>query len=194
MGDSGTRHDIAAVFDEHMDAEFAQHDADATMDTMTASPFLTHVAVVTGAHGQRDALHDFYRDHFVTRWPADTSVERISRTVADDMVIDEIIVSFTHDVVMDSMLPGVAPTGRRVEAPHVVVVGFAEGKVAFERIYWDQASVLVQLGLLDPAELPVVGAEQADASATRPARTTRSSSAARATARDRAHAAVASRE
>jgi carboxymethylenebutenolidase len=62
---------------------------------------------------------------------------------------------------MDAMLPGVAPTGRRVELPHVAVVGFEDGKVAFERIYWDQASLLVQIGLLDPANLPVVGAEQA---------------------------------
>ena len=156
-----TGHDLAAVFDEHMEAEFERHDAAATMDTMTATPHLTHVPVLTGAYG-REALHDFYRDHFVTKWPADTSVERISRTVASDTVIDEIIVTFTHDIVMDGMLPGVAPTGRVAQVPHVVVVGFEDGKVAYERIYWDQASVLVQLGLLDRTGLPVVGAEQAD--------------------------------
>ena len=59
------------------------------------------------------------------------------------------------------MLPGVAPTGKRVEAAFVVVVGVADGKVTHEHIYWDQASVLVQLGLLDPTGLPVSGAEQA---------------------------------
>jgi carboxymethylenebutenolidase len=162
MNEDALHQDLAAVFDAHMAAEFERHDADATMETMSTSPSLTHVPVVTGARGRAE-LHDFYRDHFVTKWPADTSVERVSRTVGDDMVIDELIVSFTHDVVMDAMLPGVQPTGRRVEVPHVVVVGFEDGKVAFERIYWDQASVLVQLGLLERAGLPVTGAEQAAA-------------------------------
>ena len=60
------------------------------------------------------------------------------------------------------MLPGVAPTGRKVLIPTVVVMGFESGKVAYEHIYWDQASVLVQVGLLDPAALPVAGAEQAE--------------------------------
>jgi carboxymethylenebutenolidase len=162
MSDDAPRPDLAAVFDAHMAAEFERHDAAATMQTMSATPSLTHIPVVTGGYG-REALHDFYRDHFVTKWPADTAVERVSRTVGDNMVIDELIVTFTHDVVMDAMVPGIAPTGRRVEAPHVVVVGFEDGMVAFERVYWDQASVLVQLGLLDPVGLPVTGAEQAEA-------------------------------
>lgn len=152
--------DLGAVFDEHMAAEFQLHDADATMATMTPQPYLTHVPVATGGYGQQD-LHDFYRDHFVTKWPADLSVEPITRTQGDDILIDEFIVRYTHDVEMDAILPGVAPTGRRVELPHVAVVGFENGKVAFERIYWDQASLLVQVGLLDEGQLPVVGSEQA---------------------------------
>jgi len=156
----GSRVDLGAVFDAHMAAEFQQHDADAAMETMTAEPCLTHVPVVTGGVGH-DELHDFYRDHFVTKWPADLSVERITRTEGDDIVIDEFIVRFTHDVVMDAILPGVPPTSRRVEVPHVAVIGFENGKIAFERIYWDQASLLVQIGLLDPSALPIVGAEQA---------------------------------
>jgi carboxymethylenebutenolidase len=152
--------DLGAVFDGHMAAEFQLHDADATMATMTAEPYLTHVPVATGGFGYED-LHDFYRDHFVTKWPADLSVERITRTQGENILIDEFIVRFTHDIVMDAILPGVAPTGRQVEVPHVAVVGFENGKVAYERIYWDQASLLVQIGLLDDRELPVVGSEQA---------------------------------
>jgi carboxymethylenebutenolidase len=152
--------DLGGVFDAHMNAEFQLHDADATMATMTAEPYLTHVPVATGGIGWQD-LHDFYRDHFVTKWPADLSVERVTRTQADNILIDEFIVRFTHDIVMDAVLPGVAPTGRRVELPHVAVVGFEDGKVAFERIYWDQASLLVQIGLLDDGALPVLGSEQA---------------------------------
>jgi carboxymethylenebutenolidase len=156
----GSRVDLGAVFDAHMAAEFQHHDADAAMDTMTADPYLTHVPVVTGGVGYHD-LHAFYRDHSVTKWPADLSVERITRTEGDDILIDEFIVRFTHDVVMDAILPGVAPTGCRVEVPHVAVIGFEQGKIAFERIYWDQASLLVQVGLLDSSALPVVGVEQA---------------------------------
>jgi len=72
-----------------------------------------------------------------------------------------LIVSFTHDVGMPALLPGVKPTGKKVELPHVVVVGFTGGKVAYERIYWDQASLLAQIGLLDPTNLPITGVKQA---------------------------------
>jgi carboxymethylenebutenolidase len=154
--------DLGAIFDAHMSAEFELRDADVAIETMTDEPSLTHVPVITGARG-KEPLRDFYRDHFVGKWPSDLSVERISRTVSEDMVIDEFIVRFTHDVVMDAILPGVAPTGRRVELPHVAVVGFEGGKISFERIYWDQGSMLVQLGLLDVERLPLVGSQQAEA-------------------------------
>src|ERR1700692_403422 len=71
------------------------------------------------------------------------------------------VFQFTHTIRMDWMLPGVEPTGKRVEIPLVVVIHFRDGKLAHEHIYWDQASVLVQLGLLSPSELPVAGAETA---------------------------------
>jgi carboxymethylenebutenolidase len=77
-------------------------------------------------------------------------------------VVDELVLSFTHDIEMDQLLPGVAPTGRQVRLPFCVVVKFEDGKVAHEHIYWDQASLLAQVGLLDPSELPVTGAEQAE--------------------------------
>jgi carboxymethylenebutenolidase len=61
--------------------------------------------------------------------------------------VDELIDRFTHTIEMDWMLPGIHPTGRRVEIPIVVVVQFQEEKIVSEHIYWDQASVLVQVGL-----------------------------------------------
>jgi carboxymethylenebutenolidase len=152
----------AAVLDEHLRDEFELQDADATMATMTADPYLHHVPVLTGGVG-REAVHRFYRDDFVSAWPKDTETHRISRTVGENRVVDEVIVSFTHDTEMPFMLPGVEPTGRPVDLPHTVVVGFEGGKVAHEHIYWDQACVLAQIGLLDPEELPVTGAEQARA-------------------------------
>jgi carboxymethylenebutenolidase len=106
-------------------------------------------------------VRDFYASYFVGHWPRDTEINRLSRTVDEERVVDELVISFTHDVSMPAILPGVAPTGRHVVLPFVVVVGFEDGKVAYEHIYWDQASMLVQIGMLDPAGLPVSGAEQA---------------------------------
>jgi carboxymethylenebutenolidase len=152
--------DPGSVFDAHVAAEFVTHDVDATMATMTGMPYLVHVPVLTGGHG-REAVRDFYSRYFVGHWPKDTAIKQVSRTVGTERVIDELVMSFTHDIPMPAILLGVAPTGRRVELPFVVVVGFKDGKVSHEHIYWDQASMLVQTGLLDAAGLPVTDAEQA---------------------------------
>ena len=153
--------DIAAVFDEHMAAEFVQQDLDAAMATMTDDPVVYHVPVMTGGVGFEE-VRRFYGQHFIGKWPEDTELRPVSRTVGEDQVVDEILLSFTHDVEMDHFLPGVAPTGRSVHLPVCVVVKFEGGKVAHEHIYWDNASLLVQVGLLDPTDLPVTGAEQAE--------------------------------
>ena len=106
-------------------------------------------------------MRRFYSEHFVNQIPKDAEVTPISRTIGKDQVVDELIVSFTHDTQWDYLLPGIPPTGKRVEIPHVVVMKFVNGKVAHEHVWWDQASLLVQVGLLDPAKLPVAGVEQA---------------------------------
>ena len=93
--------------------------------------------------------------------PPDTEMTPVSRTIGKDQIVDEMIFKFTHMIAMDWMLPGIPPTGKRVEVPLVAIVRFRDGKLAHEHIYWDQASVLVQIGLLDPAQLPVVGVESA---------------------------------
>src|SRR6266478_2122046 len=124
---------LASVFDEHMRCEFVLRDVDATMRTMTASPHLTHMPTLMGGVGW-EGVRDFYRDHFVSYWPADTKVLPISRTVGTDQIVDEFVVCFTHDVPMDTYLPGVAPTDKYVELPHVVIVKFEQGKVAHEHI------------------------------------------------------------
>jgi carboxymethylenebutenolidase len=154
-------HDIGAVFDEHVAAEFVQLDLEATMATMTDDPYVNHVPVMTGGVG-RDEVRSFYGQHFIGKWPADTQITPVSRTVGDSQVVDELVLSFTHDIEMDQLLPGVAPTGRPVKLAFCVVAGAADGKITHEHIYWDQASLLVQVGLIDPAKLPVTGAEQAE--------------------------------
>jgi len=154
------KHDLGAIFDAHVEHEFVHHDVEATMQTMTAEPYVHNVHTHQGGYGHA-GVYDFYKNHFVGKMPADTRIEPISRTVGADQVVDELILSFTHDIVVDYMLPGIPPTGKKVEAVHVVVMKIVDGKVAHEHIYWDQGSVLAQIGLLDPKELPVVGAEQA---------------------------------
>jgi carboxymethylenebutenolidase len=152
--------DLAAIFDAHIHYEFVDHDVAATMKTMVTEPYVHNVPTLTGGDG-RAGVVDFYTNRFVGKMPADTRIERISRTVGKDQVVDELILYFTHDCPIDYMLPGIPPTGRKVALPHVVVMKFRGNKIAHEHIYWDQACLLGQIGLLDPNKLPVTGAEQA---------------------------------
>src|SRR4051794_21955325 len=158
----GSVNDLAAVFDAHMQAEFQDLDLEATMATMSEDPYVHHVPTITGGGGI-EGVREFYDRHFIGQWPDDTETQVVSRTVGESQVVDELVMTFTHDRELEIMLPGVEPTGRRISVPVVVVVGFEDGKVEHEHIYWDQASVLVQAGLLDAAALPVTGTEQADA-------------------------------
>ena len=153
-------HDLAALWEAHCRCEFETRDADATMATMVAVPYVNHVPTMAGGVGH-DELKRFYKYHFIGANPPDTTMIPVSRTVGADRIVDEMIVRFTHSTSIDWMLPGIAPTGRTVEVPLVAIVQFRDGKVAHEHIYWDQASVLVQIGKLDPAGLPVAGAETA---------------------------------
>lgn len=152
--------DLVAVWEAHCRHEFETRDLDATMATMVAEPYVNHIPTMTGGVGQQQ-LCRFYQYHFIGNNPPDTRLVPVSRTVGADTIVDEMIFAFTHTREVDWMLPGVAPTGRTVEVPLVAIVHFVGGKVAHEHIYWDQASVLVQIGLLDPAGLPVAGAETA---------------------------------
>ena len=151
---------LGVVFDRHIKHEFEDHDVDATMQTMTKEPYVHHVPMMTGGVGYQ-AVYNFYKNHFIGKMPADTKIVRISRTIGKDQVVDELIISFTHDREVEYMLPGVSPTGKYITLPHVVIMNFKDGKIAHEHIYWDQASLLVQVGLLDPGLLPVTGQEQA---------------------------------
>jgi carboxymethylenebutenolidase len=148
------------LWEEHIRDEFSTRDTVATLDTMVSDAYVNHVPVMTGGVG-REQLHEFYSRHFIPRMPPDTQIVPVSRTIGSQRLVDEMIFRFTHTVEMDWMLPGVAPTGKAVECGLVVIVNFRDGKLASEHIYWDQASVLVQLGLLDPENLPVVGIESA---------------------------------
>lgn len=151
---------LVELWEQHCRCEFETRDADATMATMVAEPYVNHIPTMTGGVGH-EQLRRFYAHHFIPVNPPDFALTPVSRTVGVDTVVDEFIVHFTHTTEIDWMLPGIPPTGRRVEVPTVAVVKFVGDKVAHEHIYWDQASVLVQLGLLDARGLPVAGAATA---------------------------------
>ena len=152
--------DLGAIFDKHVKCEFEDHDVDATMKTMVKELYVHHVPTLTGGIGY-DGVYNFYKNDFVGKMPVDTKIERVSRTVDKGQVVDELIISFTHNREIKIMLPGIPPTGKHVELPLVVVMKFnSDNKIAHEHIYWDQASLLVQIGLLDPKTLPVYGIEQ----------------------------------
>lgn len=159
-GAIGPAYDLEALWEHHLDCEFATRDVAKTMATMVAEPYVNHVPTMTGGTGA-EALARFYERHFIPRMPKDTTLTSLSRTVGADRVVDELIFSFTHDEEIDWMLPGVPPTGKAVSVPLVAIVNFHGDKLYHEHIYWDQASVLVQIGLLDPNGLPVAGAETA---------------------------------
>jgi carboxymethylenebutenolidase len=153
---------LTEMWDEHTAQEFVRQDVDATMRTMTADPTVICVPLAMGGRGWNE-VRDYYARHFIRRTPQDIRLERLSRTADAERVVDEMIVSFTHDIELPWILPGIAPTGRRVEIPIVAVVAFRDGRLESEHIYWDQASVLAQIGLLPPAGLPVLGVVQAKA-------------------------------
>jgi carboxymethylenebutenolidase len=154
------KHDLNKLWEEHVAGEFVTRDTEATLATMTEDAYVNHIPVMTGGYG-KEALRHFYAQNFIPVMPPDTSLTPVSRTVGEDQVVDEMVFSFTHTQEMPWILPGVPPTNRRVVVPLVAIVRFKEGKLAHEHIYWDQASVLKQIGLLNDASLPVAGAESA---------------------------------
>lgn len=156
----GPHFNLSALWEEHIKHEFGTRDVPATMATMVAEPYVNHIPTMTGGVGAKE-LSRFYQNHFVHGNPPDMKLIPISRTVGALQIVDEFIMCFTHSTEIDWMLPNVAPTGKYVEIPMLGVIKFRGDKLYHEHIYWDQASVLVQIGLLNPEGLPVAGVETA---------------------------------
>jgi len=135
---------MVALFQQHVGAELGG-DLDTTMNTMADDPHLNHVPTMAGGVG-REGVRAFYRDHLVGKFfPPDVKMTHVSSTVGLDQVVEELFISFTHTTPMDWLLPGVLPTGKYVEMAVAAIVGFKDGKISHEHIYWDQAGVLVQV-------------------------------------------------
>ncbi|URD48693.1 ester cyclase [Chroococcidiopsis sp. CCNUC1] len=151
---------LQELWDEHLRHEFGTHNVEDALATMVEDAYVNDIPVMTGGVG-KPALREFYSKYGIPQIPPDMELIPISRTIGTDRLVDEMLVKFTHTIRMDWMLPGIAPTLKRVEVALVAIVQFRGDKLAHEHIYWDQASVLVQLGLLDPSTLPVVGVDSA---------------------------------
>jgi len=148
---------LSSAWDQHLASEFAAKSPEQALATMAAEPYVNVVPLMIGARG-RDEVRDFYANHFLSQIPPDMEMVPVSRTIGQGRVVDELIMRFTHTIRMDWLLPGIPPTGKPVEVPMVAIVQFEADKVAHEHIYWDQASLLVQVGLVDRT-LPVRGGE-----------------------------------
>jgi carboxymethylenebutenolidase len=162
MSDSVATADKAmtGLWDKHLEAEFAHKSPAEAMATMTSNPRVTIVPTMVGGRGPQE-LQNFYAKHFLNQLPPDLEVTNVSRTVGATRVIDELVIKFTHTVQMDWVLPGVPPTGKRIEFAMVVVVYTEGDRISAENLYWDSATIMRQAGLLPDAKLPVLGAESA---------------------------------
>ncbi len=157
---SAKQQEMVALFERHVGAEL-DGDLDVTMATMN-DDHLPQPRTHNARRQRKEGVRAFYRDHLVGKFfPPDVEMIGVSRTVGEERIVDEIYISFTHTTVIDWLLPNVAPTGKHVEMVVAVIVGFEGDRISYEHIYWDQAGVLTQIGLLDPKGLPVTGAESA---------------------------------
>jgi carboxymethylenebutenolidase len=139
---------LLAAWQRHTYAEFVLKDADAALATMTENPYLLMIATGTACVG-RAAVREYYADHFLPAIPPDLELASLSQTIGSDRLVEEMVLRFTHTMEMDWLLPTLRPTGRRAEFIIAAVICFEDGKVAHERIYWDQATLLSQMGVLD---------------------------------------------
>src|SRR6476620_5059434 len=137
---SPAQENLRQLWEEHVQYEFSTHNTEDTLATMVDDAYVNHIPVLTGGVG-KDALREFYSKRFIPQMPPDTEVTPVSRTVGADQLVDEMIFKFTHTVRMDWMLPGISPTGKRVEVPLVAIVRFRGNKLVHEHIYWDQIRV-----------------------------------------------------
>jgi carboxymethylenebutenolidase len=148
---------MLTTWQQHTYAEFVLKNPDAALATMTENPYVLLMPSGTGGVGWA-GVHEFYANQFLPNIPPDIELNSLSQIFSNDRIVEEFVVRFTHTLNMSWMLPGVPPTGRKVEFVLVVIIQFQAGKVANEHFYWDQATVLSQLGVLDhPAAAAGVG-------------------------------------
>ena len=123
---------MVALWEAHLKAELQDRDAHASCGTMVANPYVNHVAVLTGGVGRRQ-LENYYSRYFIPGQPLDLEIVPISRTVGQDRIVDEFVYRCTHSIPMEWLLPGVPPTGRRLEIAVVVIISFEGARLRASR-------------------------------------------------------------
>lgn len=154
---SARQQQLLNIWEEHTKYEFTELSPQKTVDTMVEDAYVNHIPTLTGGHGKQDLLH-FYANYFIGKNPPDTKMTTLSTTIGNDSLVAELHTTLTHTCEIPYMLPGIPPTYKKLELVIVVIVQFEGDKLKHEHIYWDQGSVLVQLGLIDPSGLPLAGA------------------------------------
>jgi carboxymethylenebutenolidase len=151
---------ISALWDKHLESEFAHRSPEEALATMTDNPRVLVVPTMIGGRGTEE-VRNFYANHFLKNLPPDIEVVPVSRTIGSGRLVDELVVRFTHTVQMDWLIPGVPPTGNRIELAMVAVVYFEGDRISAEHLYWDTATLLRQAGVLTDPSLPILGGEHA---------------------------------
>lgn len=135
------------LWDEHIKGEFMTKDTDLSLSTMVEDASVITVPTGWGGKGKA-ALRPLYRDEFIPSIPPSWTHTTKNVVATDDCIVEEACINLVHTQQMDWFLPGIPPTNKPIEFDIVLIVQFRDGKMAAERIYWDQASVLRQVGKL----------------------------------------------
>ena len=137
--------ELVKLWEEHVVGEFVEKDEELSLSTMVDDASVMHMPTRSGGKG-KDALRAYYRDMFIPSIPAEWEHTMSNRVVTEDCIVEEATIRMVHSKQMDWFLPGIAPTGKTVTAELVIIIEFRDGKMSAERIYWDQAAVLRQIG------------------------------------------------
>jgi carboxymethylenebutenolidase len=139
--------DNIKLWEQHITGEFATKDVDLSLSTMVEDASVMHMPTRSGGKGKAE-LRPYYRDMFIPSIPSEWEHTITNRVLTEDTIVEEAKVRLVHSKQMDWFLPGIPPTGKTIEMELVIVIQFRDGKMAAERIYWDQAAVLRQIGKL----------------------------------------------
>jgi len=139
--------DNVKLWEQHITGEFVTKDENLSLSTMVEDASVMHMPTRSGGKGKAE-LRPYYRDMFIPSIPSEWEHTVTNRVMTEDTIVEEAKVRLVHSKQMDWFLPGIPPTGKTIEMELVIVIQFRDGKMAAERIYWDQAAVLRQIGKL----------------------------------------------
>ena len=139
--------DMVKLWEEHVIGEFVEKDEELSLSTMVEDASVMHMPTRSGGKGKAE-LRAYYRDMFIPSIPDEWKHTMTHRVVTDTCIVEEATIRMVHSKQMDWFLPEIPPTGKTITAELVIIIEFRDGKMSAERIYWDHAAVLRQIGQL----------------------------------------------